>query len=134
MSSPEKGRRLAERVKELVGAMLPKVKDPRVGFVTITDVRMSRDNELATVYYTVLPDTAVERERTAAGLESASGLIRRDLGQALGVRKVPEVVFAIDDVADRGRRIEAILDSLADSEQGPARPDAQDVEAGPDGE
>jgi ribosome-binding factor A len=65
------------------------------------------------VYYTVLPDTPEERERTAAGIRSAVGLLRRDLGQALHVRKVPELVFEFDDVADSGRRIDAILADLA---------------------
>ena len=122
----DKGRRLQSRVKDLVGQLLQKVKDPRVGFVTVTDVRMSADDEVATVYYTVLPDTPEEREKTAAGLESASGVIRRDLGKALQVRKTPEVVFAIDDVADSGRRIEAILDDLHGRGSRDVDPDAVD--------
>lgn len=112
MSAPEKGRRLGERVKEVVGTLLPKLKDPRIGFITVTDVRMSRDNERATVYYTVLPDTAEQRGRTAAGLASAVGLLRRELGKALHIRHVPELVFEVDAVADQGRRIEAILAGL----------------------
>lgn len=112
MSSTEKGRRLGERVKEVISTLLPKLKDPRIGFVTVTDVRMSRDNERATIYYTVLPDTPEERERAATGLASASGLLRRDLGAVLHVRHVPELVFSIDEVADSGRRIEEILANL----------------------
>lgn len=112
MSAPDKGRRLAERIKEIVGTLIPKLKDPRVGFVTITDVRMSKDNDRATIYYTVLPDTAEERERTAAGIGSAVGLLRRDLGKVLTVRHVPELVFQVDEVADSGRRIEEILAGL----------------------
>lgn len=112
MSNPEKARRLAERVKEVVGQLIPKLKDPRIGFVTVTDVRMSRDNERATIYYTVLPDTPEERERAASGLESATGLMRRDLGSVLHVRHVPELVFSSDEVADQGRRIEQILSEL----------------------
>jgi ribosome-binding factor A len=112
VSAPEKGRRLAERVKELVSSQIPKLKDPRVGFVTVTDVRMSRDNERATVYYTVLPDTPEQREATAQGLGSATGLLRRNLGRVLAVRHTPELEFRIDDVADSGRRIDAILADL----------------------
>lgn len=118
MSAPEKGRRLAERVKEVVSTQLPKLKDPRVGFVTVTDVRMSRDNDRATVYYTVLPDTPEQRATTAQGLASATGLLRRDLGRALTVRHTPELVFEVDDVADSGRRIEQILHEIAQDEQG----------------
>lgn len=116
MSNPEKARRLGERVKAVVSQKIPTLKDPRIGFVTVTDVRMSRDNELATVYYTVLPDTPEERTRVAAGLQSAKGALRRDLGNALHVRHVPDLVFAIDDVADSGRRIEQILADLDDSD------------------
>jgi ribosome-binding factor A len=112
VSSPEKGRRLAERIKEIVSSQLPKLKDPRVGFVTVTDVRMSRDNDRATVFYTVLPDTPEQREATAAGLASATGLLRRDVGRVLTVRHTPEIAFEIDAVADSGRRIEAILADL----------------------
>lgn len=116
MSGPEKGRRLGERVKELVGTQLPKLKDPRIGFVTVTDVRMSKDNDRATVYYTVLPDTEEQRETTSAGLKSATGTLRRDLGRVLTVRNTPEIVFAFDDVADSGRRIEQILADLDSSD------------------
>lgn len=119
MTSPEKARRLGERVKAVVSQKIPSLKDPRIGFVTVTEVRMSRDNELATVYYTVLPDTAEERDRAAAGLQSAKGTLRRELGNVLHVRHVPDLVFAIDDVADSGRRIEQILAGLDDAgEQG----------------
>lgn len=114
MSNPDKARRLGEQVRTVVSQQLQKLKDPRIGFVTITDVRMSRDNERATIYWTVLPDTPEDRERTEAGLSSATGLLRRDLGQALHVRHVPELVFAHDDVADSGRRIEQILDRVRD--------------------
>lgn len=124
MSAPEKGRRLAERVKEIVSEAIPRLKDPRIGFMTVTDVRLSRDNELATIYYTVLPDTEEERARTAAGLASAAGIMRRDLGAALRVRKVPELVFERDEVAESGRRIEAVLADL--QEQSDRRPDSGD--------
>lgn len=105
-------RRLAERVKEVVSTQIQKLKDPRIGFVTVTDVRMSRDNERATVYYTVLPDTTEQRARTAEGLASATGLLRRELGRVLTVRHTPELVFEADAVADQGRRIEEILAGL----------------------
>lgn len=118
MSTPDKGRRLGERVKEVMGVLLPKLKDPRVGFVTVTDVRMSKDNDRATVFYTVLPDTPEERERTAAGIASAVGLLRRDLGKVLTVRHIPELVFELDEVAEGGRRIEEILSGIDTSGEG----------------
>lgn len=109
MSAPEKSRRLGERIKEIMGTLIPKLKDPRVGFVTITDVRMSKDNDRATIFYTVLPDTSEEREKTSAGIDSAVGLLRRDLGRVLTVRHIPELVFELDEVAESSRRIEEIL-------------------------
>lgn len=127
MSNPEKARRLGERVKELMGQLIPKLKDPRIGFVTVTDVRMSRDNERATVYFTVLPDTPEERERASSGLSSATGLLRRDMGSVLNVRHTPELVFELDEVADQGRRIEAIL---ADLDTAGSQPDADSDTAG----
>ena len=114
MSAPDKGRRLSERIKEIVSDLVPRLKDPRIGFVTITDVRLRADNEHATLYYTVLPDTEEERARAAAGLASATGIVRRDLGNVLKVRKVPELEFRLDDVAEHGRRIDALLDGLED--------------------
>lgn len=126
MSSPEKGRRLGERVKEVVSQLIPTLKDPRIGFVTVTDVRMSADNERATVYYTVLPDTEEERQRAADGLDSATGLLRRELGSALHVRHVPELRFSHDDVAESGRRIEAILADI-DRGRADAPPEDRDV-------
>lgn len=114
MSGAEKGRRLAERIREIVGEILPRLKDPRIGFVTVTDVRLTGDNERATIFYTVLPDTPEERERSAAGLASATGLVRRDLGAALHIRKVPELRFELDAVAEQGRRIEQVLAELDD--------------------
>jgi ribosome-binding factor A len=126
VSAPDKGRRLAERVKELVSARLQTLKDPRIGFLTVTDVRMSRDNDRATVYYTVLPDTPEQRASTAEGLRSAAGLLRRDVGRVLAVRHTPELVFTADDVADSGRRIEEILAGLdlPDDEVGDGAPGA----------
>ncbi|MGI9017707.1 MAG: 30S ribosome-binding factor RbfA [Euzebya sp.] len=121
MSGPDKGRRMAERVKEIVGTLLPRLKDPRVGFVTVTDVRMTKENERATIYYTVLPDTPEQRETTAAGLASATGLLRRDVGKVLTVRHTPELEFVLDDVAEAGRRIEQLLAGLKDTDSSGAQ-------------
>ncbi len=125
-------RRVDEAMREVLSDVVTReLKDPRVGFVTVTDVRMTRDNERATVYYTVLPDTPEDRERTAAGINSAVGTLRRDLGKALTVRHVPELVFEIDDVADSGRRIEQILAGL-DQPDGTPDADAGPTDGAPD--
>lgn len=112
MSNAPKGARLTERIREYMALALQRVKDPRIGFMTVTDVRLSGDNDRATIYWTVLPDTEEERTKTAAGLTSAKGLLRSELAHALGIRNVPELVFEYDDVAEQGRHIDEILAGL----------------------
>ena len=102
-------RRVNESVKEVVAELLVDVKDPRIGFVTLTDVRTSPDLRQAQVFYTVLPDDEATRAETAAGLASATPLLRRELGTRLRMRSVPDLDFTVDPVPGRGRRIESIL-------------------------
>ena len=109
--------RLRERVHAILATLLPTLKDPRIGFVTITDVRLTRDNEHATIWYTVLPDTPEQRAQTAAGLASAAPLLRRELASALSVRKVPTVDFRPDPAPEQGRRIEELLSEVAATEE-----------------
>lgn len=102
-------RRVNEAVKEVLAELLLTLKDPRIGFVTITDVRTTTDLRSAEVFYTVLPDTEESRAETAEGLASAAPVLRRELGSRLRVRNVPDLHFVQDPVADQGRRIEALL-------------------------
>lgn len=125
-------RRLPERVKEILGLQLQTLKDPRIGFVTVTSVELSRDNEHAEVFYTVLPDDAHTRERTAAGLSSATPLLRRELGARLKVRKVPTLQFTYDDVPERARRIDEVLERIR-AEDRARDEDAGGAEGGTDG-
>lgn len=122
-------RRVNESIKEIVAELLPGLKDPRVGFVTVTDVRTTSDIRQAQIYYTVLPDDEDTRRQTEAGLRSAAGLIRRELGARLGTRLTPELAFVHDPVPERGRRIEQILRDT------PAPVDAEtdDVTEAPEG-
>ncbi len=102
-------RRVNEAVKEVVAERLRDLKDPRVGFVTVTDVRTTSDLGSAEVFYTVLPDTEESRTATAAGLASAAALVRRELGAQLRMKRVPDLRFTPDPLPERGRRIEALL-------------------------
>ena len=102
-------RRVNESVKEIVAEVLPGLKDPRIGFVTVTDVRTTTDIRQAQVFYTVLPDDDDTLRQTDQGLRSAAGLIRRELGARLATRLTPELQFVHDPVPERGRRIEQIL-------------------------
>jgi ribosome-binding factor A len=109
MSSPQRIRRVNEAVREVLAELVQELKDPRVGFVTLTDVRTNNDFTRSEVFYTVLPDDAQTREATTEGLESARPMLRRELGARLRLRNVPDLVFVHDPVPEQGRRIESLL-------------------------
>jgi ribosome-binding factor A len=115
--------RVPERIKEILAELVGRLKDPRIGFVTITDVRTTADFGHATAYYTVLPmdragsedPSATDadeqaRDRTAEGLASATPLLRRELGSRLRLRQVPTLEFVHDPLPEHGRRIEALIE------------------------
>ncbi|MGA8113138.1 MAG: 30S ribosome-binding factor RbfA [Actinocatenispora sp.] len=109
MTDPARVRRHAERIKELVASALRKqVKDPRLGMVTITDVRSTNDLHDATLYYTVLGDPA-EQAAAAAALASANGLLRSIVGKRLGLRFAPTLTFVTDEVPEQATHIEDLL-------------------------
>ena len=102
-------RKIADRIKVTVAEMLERrIKDPRLGFVTITDVRVTGDTQHASVFYTVLGDEE-EAEGSAAALESARGLIRSEVGKALGTRHVPTLEFVRDALPENARHLEELL-------------------------
>lgn len=106
-------RRLADRIRVVVAESLElRIKDPRLGFVTITDVRVTNDLREATVFYTVLGDEAAAAE-TAAALESATGILRSEVGAATGVRHTPSLRFVVDAVPENARHIEELLAAAA---------------------
>lgn len=108
MSSP-RVRKIADRIKVIVAEMLERrVKDPRLGFVTVTDVRVTGDSQQATIFYTVLGDDA-DLDATGAALESAKGLIRSEVGKQLGMRTVPTLTFIADALPETARHLEDVL-------------------------
>lgn len=108
MSNP-RVRKIAERVQQIVAQLLERrLKDPRLGFVTITDVRVSGDTQHATVFYTVL-GAQDDLAGTAAALESAKGMIRSELGKQLGMRHVPTVEFVPDALPESARQLDEVL-------------------------
>ena len=114
MSDPAKVRRHAERVRELVAELVrTQVKDPRLGMITITDARITGDLRDATVYYTVLGDSAAQAG-TAAALDSAKGLLRSTVGKAMGLRHSPSLTFVLDDVQDHAKEIAELLAAAAE--------------------
>lgn len=108
MASP-RVRKIADRIKVIVAEMLERrIKDPRLGFVTITEVRMTGDAQNATIYYTVLGEGDVQQE-TAAALESAKGVLRAEVGKQLGMRTVPSLAFAFDGIPESARQLDEVL-------------------------
>jgi ribosome-binding factor A len=111
-------RKIADRIQVIVAEMLERrIKDPRLGFVTVTDVRVTGDSQQASIFYTVLGEDA-EREGTAAALESAKGLIRSEVAKQLGMRIVPTLTFIPDALPESARHLDEVL----------ARAKAQDEE------
>jgi ribosome-binding factor A len=101
--------KLADQIKVIVAEMLERrIKDPRLGFVTVTDVRLTGDSRDATVFYTVL-GSEDEQASTAAALRSATGLIRAQVGKQLGLRFTPTLTFVSDAVPENARQIEDLL-------------------------
>ncbi|MCD0445297.1 30S ribosome-binding factor RbfA [Glycomyces sp. A-F 0318] len=112
MADAAKRAQVSKRVMELTAQAVRKLKDPRVGMVTITDARMTPDLREATVFYTVLGDEDQVKD-SAAGLERATGHLRTTVGQALGMRHTPSLKFVADTVPDQANRIEELLAKAA---------------------
>jgi ribosome-binding factor A len=109
--------KLNERIKELIGELLlSRVKDPRVGLVTITSVTVAPDLATAKVYFTVMGDEAVRAE-TKKGLVSASSYLRKTVANELKLRQTPELRFVYDDALDRAMRIDETIEELRRGEK-----------------
>src|SRR5699024_7772575 len=89
--------RVAEQMKKEIGEIInQKIKDPRVGFVTVTDIDLTNELQHATVYVSVLGDVS-KKEKSVIGLSIASGFIRTEVGKRIRIRKVPEVEFKLEE-------------------------------------
>jgi ribosome-binding factor A len=119
--------RLADRIAVLVAEMLERrIKDPRLGFVTVTEAKLTNDLREATVFYTVYGSDE-EREETARALRSATGVIRTEVGRQLGLRHTPSLDFVPDALPGNAARIDDLVEQakLADEEVRRAREGAQ---------
>jgi ribosome-binding factor A len=139
-----RARRLSEAIAQIVAEMLERrIKDPRLGFVTVTEARVTGDLREATVFYTVY-GSEEERRASAAALASAAGLIRSEVGRQTGVKHTPSITFEQDTIPDTARNIEELVARarLADAEVAAARvgaepagaPDPYRVRPEPDGD
>lgn len=108
--SGDRMRRVDEAVRQVLSDAVPQdLKDPRVGFVTVTDVKTSPDLRHARVYVSVLGD---EEERTASleGLQSAHGYLQRRVATELRLKHTPTLQFVYDDTAERAHRLQRLID------------------------
>jgi ribosome-binding factor A len=117
MTTHKRPERVAAMIQELLGEVFARgMRDPRIGLVTITGVKMSPDLREARVYWTVHGDAA-QREQTAKGLDNARGYLRRHIAAELKLRVVPDLHFEYDEAIDRGERIEQLLRQVHDEDK-----------------
>jgi len=109
MADPARARKLADRIKEIIAKRLDRgLRDPRLGFVTITDVQVTGDLQHATVFYTVY-GTEQEREDSAAALKAATGMLRSEVGKNITARLTPTLEFQLDAIPENAAHIEDLL-------------------------
>jgi ribosome-binding factor A len=117
MSQSARTSRVSEELREILAEEIPKLKDPRVGFVTVTGVKVSPDLRRAWVYYTSMGDER-ERRASAAALRSAGPHLRRVIGSQVRLKVLPELEFEEDDTAETADRIETLIRRLHEDERG----------------
>jgi ribosome-binding factor A len=121
MVDAARARKLADRIQQIVAEMLDRrIKDPRLGFVTVTDTRITADLRDATVFYTVFGSDA-ERADSAAALESAKGIIRAEVGRQTGVRFTPTLTFRHDPLPDNARQLDDLINAARERDAEVAR-------------
>lgn len=109
MADESRVRKVQDRIHQTVAGMLGRrIKDPRLGFVTITDVRVTGDLQHASIFYTVFGDEE-DRKGTARAFESAKGIIRSEVGKALGIRLTPTLEFILDALPETAASLEDAL-------------------------
>jgi ribosome-binding factor A len=114
MADPERARKLADRIKVVIAKRLEKgLRDPRLGFVTITDVRVTGDLQHASVFYTVY-GTEQERADSAAALKAATGMLRTEVGRNISVRLTPTLEFFADAIPENAAHIDELLRAAAE--------------------
>ena len=113
MADPERARKLADRIKVVIAKRLEKgLRDPRLGFVTITDVRVTGDLQHASVFFTVY-GSEQERADSAAALKAATGLLRTEVGKNISVRLTPTLEFIPDAIPENAAHIDELLRAAA---------------------
>lgn len=115
--------RVGEEIKKELSLLLQRgMKDPRIGFVTVTGVEVTSDLQLAKVYISVF-GSAEQRNASLAGLQKAKGFLRTEIGRRIKLRHVPDLVFKLDESIDYGNKIETILREISTTEGEEAKHD-----------
>ena len=114
----ERMRRVNEAVREVLSESVADLKDPRIGFVTVTGVETSRDLRHATVYVSILGSER-KRDATLQGLESSRGILQSRVNRELHLKRTPQLVFAYDPTVERGVRLTKLIDEVAPDERDP---------------
>ena len=122
--STRRTERLAEEIREDVARIVGQLKDPRIGFVTVTRVDLTPDLRTAHVHVGILGG-GPDREKTLVGLRQAAGFVRRELGRRLHVRHTPEIAFHYDEGLDATERVARILDEVRPAGQAPDEEDGE---------
>jgi ribosome-binding factor A len=117
MSTSNRPERVGQEIQAAIANILTRgeLKDPRIGYITITGVKVSPDLKTARVYYSMI-GTEQERKDTHKGLEAAKGFIRREVTEAVNLRVSPEIFFTFDESLERGDRIERLLREVKEKE------------------
>ena len=111
----ERMRRVNEAVREALAEAVGELKDPRIGFVTVTGVDTSPDLRQATVYVSVL-GSEKKRDATLAGLQSAHGVLQTRVNRELRLKRTPQLTFEYDPTVERGVRLSRLIDELNEDE------------------
>jgi ribosome-binding factor A len=117
MSEGARTSRVSEEFREILAEEIPRLKDPRIGFVTVTGVKVSPDLRHAWVYYTAMGDDR-DRRASAAALRSAASHLRRVIGSQVRLKVLPDLAFEEDETAETAERIETLIRKLHEDERG----------------
>src|SRR5436309_2342776 len=112
---PERMRRVNEAVRQVLSEALPELKDPRIGFVTVTGVETSADLRHAVVFVSVLGSER-RRAKTLDGLAAAHGVLQAHLAKELRMKRTPQLTFQYDPTVERGVRMSKLIDELVEDE------------------
>lgn len=109
---PSRSERLGELIRTEVSDIILRMKDPRIGFVTVTEVNVSKDMKYAKIFISIMGEKE-EREHSFSAIKNATGFIRTELAHRLEIRKVPEITFILDNSIEKGVWLANYIEKVA---------------------